>query len=79
MLDEKLSSLTETERLWYDRVLEDMKTSKENYTISWWLRSMYGTKTSKINYILTKLVNKGLLTKETTRSYSKYTPVFNPK
>jgi len=58
-----VGTLTPTEKLWYDRVLDDMKLSKQNYTISWWLRSIYGTKTSKINYILNKVVNKGLLKK----------------
>ena len=48
---------------------------KHDYVCSWWLRCEYqheGITTPKINYILSKLVAKGILKKETTRSYTKF-------
>lgn len=68
--------LSEVEALWLDRVKKDMADTGYKYVISWHLRCTYGHElisTYRINYILSKLVAKGILKKETTRSYTKFT------
>lgn len=72
--------MTEHETLWLSRLKYYMKLNNVEYVISWWLRYEYqheGITTAKINYILSKLVAKGILKKETTRSYTKFT-LINP-
>lgn len=67
--------LSELEQLWLDRLKKYLGDYKYDYVCSWWLRCEYqheGITTAKINYILSKLVAKGILKKETTRSYTKF-------
>ena len=70
--------LSELEQLWLDRLKKYLGDYKYDYVCSWWLRCEYqheGITTAKINYILSKLVAKGILKKETTRSYTKFSLV----
>ena len=70
--DVELSAL---ETKWLDRLKKYLSDYKYEYVCSWWLRCEYeseGITTPKINYILSKLVTKGILKKETTRSYTKF-------
>jgi hypothetical protein len=70
--------LTELESKWLDRMNKCMNAYGYGYVCSWWLRVEYdheGISTAKINYILTKLVGKGVLNKETSRSYTKFSLV----
>jgi len=65
------------ENLWLQRFKDYLKTYKDEYGIpSWWLRLEHehedNSTTTMINYYLDKSVKKGLLEKETTKSYSKY-------
>ncbi len=67
--------LSVLEKLWLERFKKYMTDYKYEYACSWWLRLEYETEnitTTKINYILSKLVTKGILKKETTRSYTKF-------
>ena len=67
--------LGEVEVLWLERLKKYLSDYKYDYVYSWWLRCEYqheGITTPKINYILSKLVAKGILKKETTRSYTKF-------
>ena len=67
--------LTGIEHIWLERVKKYMITHEYDFVCSWWLRIEYSSEnitTTKINNILTKLVNKGILKKETTRSYTKF-------
>lgn len=67
--------LGEVENLWLNRLKKYLTDYKYDYVCSWWLRCEYeheGITTPKINYILSKLVAKGILKKETTRSYTKF-------
>ena len=69
--------LSEIENKWLDRLKKYEVEHKYGYVCSWWLRLEYehegeGITTTKINYILSKLVAKGILKKETTRSYTKF-------
>ena len=67
--------LGEVESLWLERLKKYLSDYKCDYVCSWWLRLEYeyeGITTPKINYILSKLVAKGILKKETTRSYTKF-------
>ena len=67
--------LGEVEVLWLERLKKYLSDYKYDYVCSWWLRIEYeheGITTPKINYILSKLVVKGILKKETTRSYTKF-------
>jgi len=67
--------LGEVELLWLDRLKKYMFDYKKDCVCSWWLRIEYkkeGLTTSKINYILSKLVSKGILRKETTSSYTNF-------
>jgi hypothetical protein len=70
--DVELSAL---ETKWLDRLKKYLTDYKYEYVCSWWLRCEYeqeGITTPKINYILSKLVTKGILKKETTRSCTKF-------
>jgi hypothetical protein len=70
--------LSELEELWLGRVKKYMADTGYPYVISWWLRCEYAHElisTYKINYILSKLAAKGILKKETTRSYTKFTSI----
>jgi len=67
--------LGEVELLWLERLKKYLSDYKYDYVYSWRLRCEYeneGITTPKINYILSKLVAKGILKKETTRSYTKF-------
>ncbi|GEM_PF-3397129 len=67
--------LGDVESLWLKRFKKYCSDYEYDYVCSWWLRLEYeheGITTSKINYILSKLVAKGILKKETTRSYTKF-------
>ena len=67
--------LGEVEVLWLERLQKYLSDYKYDYVCSWWLRLEYeheNITTTKINYILSKLVAKGILKKETTRSYTKF-------
>ena len=67
--------LGDVESLWLERFKKYCSDYKYDYVCSWWLRCEYeheGVTTPKINYILSKLVAKGILKKETTRSYTKF-------
>lgn len=69
--------LCELEKKWLDRLQKYMSDYKHDYVCSWWLRLEYeheGITTPKINYILSKLTKRGILKKETARSYTKFTP-----
>ena len=70
-------TLSEIEAKWLDRLKKYEAEHRYGYVCSWWLRLEYehegeGITTTKINYILSKLVAKGILKKETTRSYTKF-------
>ena len=70
-------TLSIQERKWYDRFKLHISKSKGDYYCSWWLRLDYeeeeaGLTTAKVNYWLTKLVNKGYLTKKAARTYTSY-------
>ena len=68
-------ALSEIESKWLDRFNQYLSEYNCNYVCSWWLRKKYyyeGITTPKINYILSKLVSKGILKKESTRSYTKF-------
>ncbi len=68
--------LSEVEALWLGRMKKYMIDNNYTYVCSWWLRCEYGHElisTYRINYVLSKLVAKGILKKETTRSYTKFT------
>ena len=67
--------LGEVESLWLERLKKYLSDYECDYVCSWWLRIEYeheDIRTSKINYILSKIVAKGILKKETTRSYTKF-------
>lgn len=72
LVEVELSAL---ETKWLDRFKKYLSDYKEEYVCSWWLRLEYeheGITTPKINFILSKLVAKGILKKETNRSYTKF-------
>lgn len=72
MEEQKLSI---AEYLWLERLKKYLSDYKYDYVCSWWLRCEYqheGITTHKINHILSKLVAKGILKKETNRSYTKF-------
>lgn len=74
-MERKINNLSEVETLWLTRLKKYLVDYKCDYVCSWWLRCEYqqeGVTTPKINYILSKLVSKGVLQKETTRSYTKF-------
>lgn len=67
--------LSEIEQKWFDRLKMYLQAHEYDYACSWWLRLEYkneGITTTKINYVLSKLAAKGILKKETTRSYTKF-------
>lgn len=67
--------LSEAETLWLHRFKKYLSDYKYDYVCSWWLQLEYRYEditTPKINYILSKLVAKGILKKETTHSYTKF-------
>jgi hypothetical protein len=71
-------NLSSIETLWLNRLKKYLVDYKCDYVCSWWLRLEYENEsisTPKINYILSKLVKKGILKKETTRSYTKFSIV----
>lgn len=69
--------LSELEKLWLERLKYYLATRNSfDFVCSWWLRLEYEETekitTTKINRILSKLVTKNILKKETTRSYTKF-------
>lgn len=65
------------EQLWLQRLKDYKEKNNEEGVCSWWLRLAYvnvehEATTSQINYYLDKSVKKGILRKETTKSYTKY-------
>ncbi|ATL45440.1 hypothetical protein CQS02_20110 [Elizabethkingia miricola] len=65
------------EQLWLQRLKDYKEKNKEVGVCSWWLRlkhenDEHPATTSQINYYLHKSVKKGILRKETTKSYTKY-------
>ncbi|MCL1692040.1 hypothetical protein CMU85_18150 [Elizabethkingia anophelis] len=65
------------EQLWLQRLKDYKEKNNEEGVCSWWLRLQYENDespatTSQINYYLDKSVKKGILRKETTKSYTKY-------
>lgn len=76
-------TLNHKESIWYYRVKKYIEDYQEdsNYVCSWWLRIEHENdsnplSTSQINYILSKVAEKGWLTKETTKSYTKFTLIY---
>jgi hypothetical protein len=68
-------NLSDTEKKWMHRLAKYMNDFGVDYVCSWWLRIEYGSEgitTPKINYILSKLVDKGILKKETSKSWTKF-------
>lgn len=65
-------ALSVNEKFWYDTLKTKMQEQGIDYYISWWLSKDIGVKTARVNYWLTKLVDKGLLRKETSCYCSKY-------
>ncbi|MCT4228702.1 hypothetical protein HZP39_04210 [Elizabethkingia anophelis] len=65
------------EHLWLQRLKDYKEKNNEEGVCSWRLRLQYENdefpaSTSQINYYLDKSVKKGILKKETTKSYTKY-------
>lgn len=70
-------TLSAKELEWYSRLKLQILQNKLDYYCSWWLRLNYeedeiGLTTAKINYWLTKLVDKGYLTKKANKSHTSY-------
>lgn len=62
---------------WFERFKKYLEVYKGNYVCSWWMRLEYENdekpaSTAMINYYLDKCVAKGLLTKESNPSHTKY-------
>jgi len=73
--------LGDVESLWLGRLKKYLSDYKYDYVYSWWLRCEYqheGITTPKINAILSKLVAKGILKKEKTGSYTKFSLNYPP-
>jgi len=70
-LKRKLATLTDIEKLWYNRVLElGLKTFYNHQITDLYLNEI---KPTKLKYILNKISIKGLMSKEASHSYTKYT------
>ena len=59
-----MKELNKNESEWFDTVANYINSSDEDYVMAWWLGRMLNVKTRTVNYHLSKLVDKGFLSRE---------------